>query len=226
MPTHVRLRLVGLVALVAGLIVLAAVIDVPSVGQLRHDYAGTGLLGALAFALLYAALTLLPIPTTVYTIAAGAVFGLARGGAIAWTGATIGAVAAFFLGRLLGRDAVTHLTGSRLSSLDAFLDRRGFSAILVARLIPVVPYSAFNYFSGLTRLRPAQYGLATAIGIVPSIVVYSSLGAYGSRPGSWPFLAALGAFAILVGVGLVASYRRGRAGSSSASAESGDTGES
>lgn len=212
MPKHLRFRLAALTVLVAAAVALAFVIDLPSVDQLRTDYAETGLLGALGFVVLYAALTLLPIPATVFTLAAGAVFGVSRGSAIAWLGATLGAVLAFYLGRLLGRDAVGHLTGSRLTSLDAFLDRRGFTAVLIARLIPVVPYSAFNYLSGLTRLRPSHYAAATAIGIIPSIAVYTSLGAYGDDPGSWPFLAALGAFAILIVTGLVVvRRRRGRA---------------
>lgn len=208
MPAHVRYRLLALAVLVAVVVALAVVIDVPSVAELRRQYEGTGLLGGLAFALLYAGLSLLPLPSAVLTLAAGAVFGIARGSLIVWVGATIGAVAAFYLGRLLGRDAVTHFTGSRLETVDAFLDRRGFVAVLVVRLIPLVPYTAFNYLSGLTRLRPLTYAGATMVGIIPGVVAYASLGAYGNRPGSWPFLTALAALAVLIVVGLIVARRR------------------
>lgn len=208
MPRHLRFRLAALAALVAAAVVIAFLVDVPSVATLRTDYAGTGLFGALGFAALYAALTLTPIPATVFTLAAGAVFGVASGAAIAWLGATLGAVVAFYLGRILGRDAIGHLTGARLTSLDAFVDRRGFVAVLVARLIPVVPYSAFNYLSGVTRLRGSHYAVATGLGIVPSIAVYSTLGAYGDKPRSWPFAVALGAVVVLIAVGLWVGRRR------------------
>lgn len=97
MPTHVRVRIAVLAIFVVVVTVLAVLVDVPSVAQLRDRYAATGLLGGVAFALLYAVLSLLPLPATVFTIAAGAVFGLGRGVPIVILGASLGAFAAFFL---------------------------------------------------------------------------------------------------------------------------------
>lgn len=208
MRPDVRYRLIALAVLVVAAILLAVFIDVPSVSELRRDYSGTGLLGALGFALVYAALSLLPLPATVFTPAAGAVFGLARGLPIVVLGASIGALAAFFLGRLLGRDAVQHFTGGRLQTLDRYLNRRGFWAVLAARLVPIVPFTALNYLSGLTAVRLSNYFLATVIGILPGTTAYVAVGAYGNKPGSLPFLAAIGALLVLTVVGLVVSRRR------------------
>lgn len=208
MRPHVRYRLIALAVLVAAAVLLAVFIDVPSVTALRREYAGTGLLGALGFALVYAALSLLPLPATVFTLAAGAVFGLARGLPIVVLGATIGAVVAFYLGSVLGRDAVQLVTGARLQTLDRYLTRRGFWAVLAARLVPIVPFAALNYLSGLTAVRPSSYLLATVIGIVPGTTAYVAVGAYGNQPGSLPFLAAVGALVVLTVVGVVVSRRR------------------
>lgn len=210
MPRHVRYRLAALLVLVVLLVVLSVVIDVPGVGELRRQYAGTGLLGALAFALVYAALSMLPLPAAVFTIAAGAVFGLTRGVLIVAVGANLGAVAAFYLGRLLGRDGVTHFTGTRLETLDAFLGRRGFLAVLIVRLIPVVPFAAVNYLSGLTGLRVSRYVAGTVLGSLPATVLYVAVGAYGSRPGSWPFVTALVALVLLTVGGVLAARRHRR----------------
>lgn len=210
MPAHVRYRLAAIALLVAALIVVAIVIDVPSVGQLRHQYSGTGVLGGIAFALVYAALSLLPLPAVVFTIAAGAVFGLTRGVLIVALGATLSAIIAFYLGRSLGRDAVTHFTGTRLATLDAWLGRRGFAAVLIARLVPAVPFGAFNYLSGLTGLRFVPYATATAIGILPATIGYVALGAYGGHPGSWPFLIAVVSLTALT-IGGIVVVRRERA---------------
>lgn len=208
MRPDMRYRLVGLAVLVVVAVTLAVFIDVPSVTALRHEYSGTGLPGALGFALVYAALSLLPLPATVFTLAAGAVFGLGRGLPIVVLGATLGAAAAFYLGRALGRDAVQHFTGARLQTLDRYLTRRGFWAVLAARLVPIVPFTALNYLSGLTGVRASSYLLATVIGILPGTTAYVAVGAYGTHPGSLPFLTAVSALLLLTVVGVVVSRRR------------------
>lgn len=210
MRPDVKFRLAALAVVTAVAVTVALAVDVPSVEQLRQSYAGTGLLGGLAFAALYGALSLLPLPAAVLTIAAGAVFGLARGLLIVLVGATVGAACAFYLGRILGRDAVQHFTGARLQAADAFLARRGFWAVLAARLIPIVPFNALNYLSGLTAVRARSYLAATALGILPGTTAYVAVGAYGDRPGSWPFLAALGGLLLLTAVGVVGSRIRSR----------------
>ena len=208
MRPDVRYRLTGLAILVITAVLVAVFVDVPGVADLRREYAGTGLFGALGFAAVYALLSLLPLPATVFTLAAGAVFGLARGLPIVVLGATLGALAAFYLGRLLGRDAVQHFTGSRLQTLDRYLTRRGFWAVLAARLVPIVPFTALNYLSGLTAVRASSYLVATMVGILPGTTAYVAVGAYGDQPGSLPFLTAVGALILLTAVGVTVSRRR------------------
>lgn len=208
MRPDVRYRLAGLAILMVAAVLLAVFVDVPNVADLRREYAGTGLFGALGFALVYALLSLLPLPATVFTLAAGAVFGLARGLPIVVLGATLGAMAAFYLGRVLGRDVVQHFTGARLQTLDRYLARRGFWAVLAARLVPIVPFNALNYLSGLTAVRASSYLFATILGILPGTTAYVAVGTYGNQPGSLPFIAALGALLLLTVVGVSVTRRR------------------
>ncbi len=210
--TRVRLvlRLTGFAVVLVGAAVIATSVGVPSVGQLRASFAAAGWMGGIGFAVAYAAISLSPLPKTVFSLAAGAVFGIAEGIPVVLAGAMAGAVCAFFIGRVLGRDVVRRLTGRRVERLDDLLERRGLWALLVARLVPLVPFTAINYAAGLTRLPLLTFAFATFIGILPTTTAYVAVGAYGGQPGSWPFLAAIAALVLLTGAGLVAGWRRRR----------------
>lgn len=204
-------RLALLVALIAAGTVVVLVVGVPGQHDLRQQFAQTGVAGMLGFSGLYAVLTLTPVPAGVLTIAAGVVFGLLPGTLIVIVGATTGAVAAFYLGRRLGRDGVANLGGKRLAALDRMLRRRGVLSVVLVRLVPLFPYAAVNYLSGLTAVRPRDYLIGTVIGIIPAGVAYVAVGAYGAHPGSAPFLISLAVLLALTGGSLyVARRRRGR----------------
>lgn len=201
-------RLIGLAAVIAAALLIAYLIGIPNLTQLRARFAGLGWWAGALYAGLYAVATLSPLPKSVFTLAAGAVFGLLEGLLVVVTGACAGAVLAFWLARMLGRDGLHRLTGVRGDSLDAQLARRGFVTVLLARLIPVVPFTAVNYLAGVTSLPPRVFLAATALGILPATTAYVALGAFGSRPGSWPFFIALAALALLTAAGGVAGMRR------------------
>jgi uncharacterized membrane protein YdjX (TVP38/TMEM64 family) len=207
------LRLLALLVVIGASILLAVIVGIPTATQLRSHFTGMGAWAPLLFAAFYAAATLSPLPKSVFTLAAGAVFGLAEGLLVVLAGATVGAVLAFYLARALGRDGVKRLTGVRVDRFDEHLARRGFLAVLIARLIPVVPFTVVNYFAGLTGIRVRVFLAATALGMLPATTAYVALGAYGSRPGSWPFVVAVAALVALTAIGGAAQWqrRRGRA---------------
>ncbi|GAA2383536.1 TVP38/TMEM64 family protein [Dactylosporangium salmoneum] len=205
------LRVAGLVALLALLVAAAFLVGVPDPQQLRSNVLALGWWAPVAFGALYAAVSLSPLPKTIFTLAAGALFGLAAGVVIVVAGALLGAVAALYLGRLLGRDTVRWLTGGRLDRLDALLTGHGMRAIVVTRLIPIVPFTAVNYLAGLTSVRMRHFIAGTAIGILPTTTAYVTVGAYGRQPGAWPLWAALATLLVLTVGGLAAErYRRRR----------------
>lgn len=204
---HPWLRLAGLVVLlVVGVaITLTVPVDVRTV---REAVSGAGAWAEVAFVAGYAAATLLVLPKNVLSVAAGVVFGTRTGVLLVWSAALLGASAAFWVGRALGRDGVHRLLGRHLDRLDRLVERRGGLAVLVARLVPVVPFTAVNYGSGITAVGFGPYLLATAVGILPGTVAYVVLGAHGSDPGSWPFLASLAALGLLAVVGVAVAVAR------------------
>jgi uncharacterized membrane protein YdjX (TVP38/TMEM64 family) len=88
-------------------------------------------------------------------------------------GANIGANAAFLLAKALGREGVERLGGKRIEGLNRATVKHGFLGLLILRLVPLVPFNALNFGSGLTGLRWRDYAIATVIGILPGTLVYT-----------------------------------------------------
>ena len=183
---------------------------VTDVQAVRDGPLGSGPWAPLLFAVAYAAATLAPVPKNVLSAAAGVLFGFALGALVVWCAALAGAAAAFWLGRALGREAVQRLARGHLRRVDALLARHGRVAVLVLRLVPVVPFTALNYGSGLSGLRFRDYLLATGAGIVPGTLAYVALGAFGTDPTSPAFLVAVATLLLLTVVGAVLAHRRRR----------------
>ncbi len=128
------------------------------------------------FIAVYAAATALAVPGTILTLAGGALFGFYWGTLFNFVAANIGANAAFLIARTLGRDGIRGLIGkdsNALEKLDNVVHRHGFRGLLTLRLIPLVPFNALNFGSGLMPLRWRTYAVATLVGILPGTAVYT-----------------------------------------------------
>lgn len=145
-----------------------------AVARLRDQ----GTVGLVAFAALYAAATVLLLPAGLLTLAAGFAWGVAGGAVAVWAGATAGAVSAFLLGRTVARETVTRRLAQhgRLRAIDRAVRGEGFKLVLLLRLSPVVPFGLLNYGLGVTAVSARDYTLATALGIVPGMIVYLWVG--------------------------------------------------
>lgn len=193
------IRAGAFVLILLGAVCLAVIVGTPDVAALRARVDGADGWGPALFFALYAALALIPCPKALLTAAGGALFGLWAGAGLALAAALVGAVISFGLGRLLGREAVDRLIRGRLARVDALLADHGLSAILIVRLVPLVPFIAINYASGLSGVRFRHYVLGSAVGMVPGSLAYAALGAYGTHP--WGLAAAGSALVILVAGG-------------------------
>ena len=117
-----------------------------------------------------------PIPTLPISAAAGLVYGMYTGTAIAVVGALAGSLIAFYLARILGRDAVQKkLEHNPLFSAQGS-QRFLFVAVLLTRLIPLFSFALVSYAAGVTAIHLWLYILATAVGMVPMTFVFAGLG--------------------------------------------------
>lgn len=203
-----RWRSAALLVLLLVSVVVALTLDLPSAVELRERIDSYGWAAPVVFVGLYAFITLSPVPKNVLSAAAGLIFGLVAGTALVWVAAMLGALVAFGVGRLLGRDAVERLTSTRVRRVDDLIARRGLLAVILVRLVPFVPFTAINYTAGLTGLRLWQFTVGTAVGIIPGTVAYVALGTYGDAPGSLPFLLSAAALVVLSAGGLLLARRR------------------
>lgn len=136
-----------------------------------------GPFGVVVFALIYAAATVLFIPGSVLTIAAGLIFGIVLGTLAAWSGAVLGASLAFLVGRYFARSKIEEKTKSN-EKFQA-IGKRGWKIVGLLRLSPLIPFNVSNYFYGITKVGFWPYVLASAGGMLPGTLLYVYLGAAG-----------------------------------------------
>ena len=130
----------------------------------------------ILFVLSYAALmTLVFVPAWLCSMIAGYLFGIWMGVPFALAGATFGAMAVYVLARL-GFGALTRDAGPTVRKLEAGFQRDALSYLLVLRLIPVVPFSMINVASAIFGVHIGTFALSTLVGVVPSTLIYVSLG--------------------------------------------------
>jgi len=130
-----------------------------------------------AFIAFYVVAVVALVPAAWLTVAAGALFGLATGAALAFTGAVLGSTAAFLLGRFAFRTAVAKQLERmpRLAAIDRAVSAEGFRVVLLLRLSPLVPFNLLNYALGLTTLSVKRF-VAASIGMLPATFLYAYTG--------------------------------------------------
>jgi len=131
-----------------------------------------GIWAPLVYILFYVVGVCLFVPGTLLTGLGAAIFGAYRGFVYVWIGAMIGAAAAFFIGRTLGRDFAASLIGDKLKKYDDAIERNGFAAVLYLRLV-YFPFTPMNFGMGLTKVRFRDYFAGTGLGIIVGTFIFT-----------------------------------------------------
>jgi len=204
-------RVAGLVVVLAA-VWLTLVSNVPLASdRVRDAIEPLGAAAIPAFIAVSALLTCALFPGPLLAGASGLLFGTAVGTPVTIVAATLGAVIAFTVARFVAHDAVQRLAGPRLTRVQEWIERRGFWAVLYARITPGVPYSMLNYAAGVTRVGLPVFAAATAIGVAPRAFAYTALGGSLDDLGSPEAIAAFVMLVVLAVVGAVLLRReRGR----------------
>ncbi|MBI5800657.1 MAG: TVP38/TMEM64 family protein [Verrucomicrobia bacterium] len=194
------------VVVVAVVATLFTVFDVR--GLLRDALEAVEQLGAWGpalFVVIYVLACVLLIPGSVLTLGAGALFGVVWGTVYVSLASTLGATAAFLVGRYLARRWVARkIAGNAaFAAIDQAVAEEGWKIVGLTRLSPVFPFTLLNYAFGVTRVKLRDYVLASWIGMMPGTVMYVYLGSLAragaggqqKSPAEWA----------LYGVGLLAT---------------------
>lgn len=125
--------------------------------------------GPLVLAVAYIPLTVLAVPASVLTLGGGYLFGLPVGFVADSIGASIGAGAAFLLGRTIGRSFVISKLKDypQFRSIAIAIHGSGFKIVLLLRLVPLLPFNMLNYLLSVTPVPLGEYMLASWLGMMP-----------------------------------------------------------
>ena len=145
--------------------------------NLRGWITGLGPWGPVAvIGLMTAAILISPFPSAPIALASGAAYGHFWGAAYVAIGSEVGAIAAFLLARLLGRDLVSAWLGERLTQGLVGSQNALMGTVFFSRLLPFVSFDLVSYAAGLTVLSFWRFAIATFVGIVPASFLLAHFG--------------------------------------------------
>jgi uncharacterized membrane protein YdjX (TVP38/TMEM64 family) len=166
---------------------------------------GLGAWGPIIFICAYIIACVAFIPASILTLGAGAIFGVVHGSIYVSIGATLGASAAFLVGRYFARAWIAKRMGANptFAAIDRALAAEGWKIVALTRLSPVFPFVLMNYAFGVTRVSFRHYFFASWVGTMPASVMYVYIGslakaAGGPRPPAEIALRVVGLIATVV----------------------------
>lgn len=174
----------------------------------KTEVVSWGVWGPIIYMVLYAIGPSFLVPGAVMTIAGGLAFGVFWGSLWSLVGADVGAVVAFAAGRFLGRAFVERMLGPRFERMLNRLARNGFYLTLYLRIVPVIPYNAFNLLAGASPITFRDYFWASMFGMIPGTILFALLGDALWHPTSPRFFVAAGLIALCFILGEL--YRRSK----------------
>ncbi len=172
-------RVALLVFLIAVVIAMSFVFPIKQYLIKFLDYTRSlGLTGMAMVVGLYVIACIFALPGSVLTIGTGVIFGVFAGTITVSVGSTLGACAAFIIGRTIGRQWVQQKAAAKpkFAAIDKAIGTEGFKIVFLTRLSPIFPFNFQNYAYGLTKVSLGKYALASWIGMLPGTVMYVYIG--------------------------------------------------
>lgn len=135
-------------------------------------------LAACVFMAIHAVAVGSAIPgAAVLSVANGLLFGILAGTALVTVGATIGAALLFLAVRMALAEPIARKFTPLVARLRPGLTRDGFSYLLALRFISVTPFALGSVAAAMVGMRLAPFTVATFLGVIPSTLVLTSIGA-------------------------------------------------
>jgi uncharacterized membrane protein YdjX (TVP38/TMEM64 family) len=132
---------------------------------LREQLRGTGAGGILVLYALMLAHAVVIFPAEITNLVAGFTYGIAGGMAICATGWWLSALITYGIGHVAGRPLLARVAGDeRAVAAERAVERGGWVALLLLRLLPIAPFSLVGYVAGATRVPFVRFAWTTAIG--------------------------------------------------------------
>ena len=186
------LRWLGLAALVLGAILIPfLVFEGPIL-----DWTATALAAArqrpwLGVALVVGLLAgdiVLPVPSSLVSVFAGAAFGWLAGAVVIWIGMSLGCLAGYALGVSAGRLLALRVVGEgELERAKRLFESAGPAALIVTRAVPVLA-EAGTLAAGAARMNLAAFVVSTGLANAAVAAAYAAVGAAAASSQSFLIL--------------------------------------
>lgn len=122
----------------------------------------------------------LAVPGMTFAIIAGAIFGPWWGTLLCTLSATIGAIAAFIVGRFFLQDGLRDQIAKNRYIRKLLFDentKNEMMVLMITRLVPVFPYNLQNFAYGITDISLVKYSIGTFLFMIPGTAMYT-IGTY------------------------------------------------
>ncbi len=128
----------------------------------------------IIFVIIYAVSVTAIVPASALTLISGPIFGFWLGLLLTIIGSNLGCHLSYWIAKYLGEDAVKKMIKSEsfIENAKSQIEKNGFLFMMYARLIPLFPFAAVNYLSGIIGVRYRDYTIATFFGMLPGSFVY------------------------------------------------------
>ena len=117
-------------------------------------------------------------PAIIFSTANTLIFGIVPGIVLSVVAETVGVTISFILLRFFFRDTAKKVIqkNKRLKSLDKYSSSKGFTVMLIARMVPYVPSGILNAAGALSAMSLSVYFLASLVGKFPSTGIEAIIG--------------------------------------------------
>lgn len=172
---------------------------------------GQGVWGPVfLFLMMVLAVVVGPIPTLPVSAASGLAFGVLAGTFLAAVGALAGAMLAFSIARVLGRDVLREKLSTNPVFASDGSQRLLFWMVFLTRLIPLFSFALISYAAGVTAIHGWRFAVASLLGMLPMTFVFAGLGTTLELN---PLVTVVAAVIILLAMSMLPWYLSRRPGS-------------
>lgn len=118
------------------------------------------------------------IPYKIMIGTLGYMYGPLIGFAVSWSAASVASVIVYIVIRanFQKRGRAYMAKFEQMDKVAKMMEKRPFVTIMVARLLPVLPQTLVNVYPAFLSIRLPTYAIASALGKIPSILLFSYLG--------------------------------------------------
>ncbi len=197
------LKITAMVVIIGLLMATAIATPMPSPEEIQQHVSNTGIWAPATYLVAMIIATQFPIPRTIWTIAAGLLFGPVLGSVLALTGLTLSALLSHQLVGKLGERWIRteEARDPRLHVLQEIIEERGWIVTLGLRMVPAVPFSLLNYACALANVPRLGFLFATLVGSAPNTIV-TVVVTHSLATGESPWILLISVVVVLTGFAL------------------------